>query len=425
MRAQRPAGPEALRRRTLDANSRALDFDVRLVTFQFGGGVQPRVALPNEWLRGSSLRGALRFWWRATTQVAEADLLAAEDAIFGSAAASKRAGPSSLAVHATTTLASGVEAYVPSGGAASPVAFFPAQANNRAPAAELLAPGATAHVSIRAVLDEVRWREVERAVSAWLLFGGVGARTRRAAGRVELLGGADSLALPQDRAGLSTWLTNVRAGHLAPSKAFTLSRLEAAHLGPPVKTADEAHKSVLETWRAIRQDRPHPQSWDGREGWGRSTWPEADAIRIATGQHAVWARGVQHEPDGANRDRAPRAHLGLPIILKFKDTTQSPSRADRGTITKFDPGPGSYEIRATQASDRYASPVVLSVVKLGARWAPIALIAPSALRGAVQLKGPAVAEGTTLNPGTWREVRDRVVVRLTERQFTPLFDMVQ
>nr|WP_235283788.1 MULTISPECIES: type III-B CRISPR module RAMP protein Cmr1 [Thermus] len=61
----------------------------RLLTPLFGGGVEPRLADPVTVVRGTEVRGQLRFWWRAVRGwQAEGDLkrlFDLEAAIFGSA----------------------------------------------------------------------------------------------------------------------------------------------------------------------------------------------------------------------------------------------------------------------------------------------------------------------------------------------------
>jgi len=95
-------------------------------------------------------------------------------------------------------------------------------------------------------------------------------------------------------------------------------------------------------------------------------------------------------PVASSALKAPRAHLGLPIIVKFKDTAiadarkkgyQNPNQhATRGMPTADDP-PVS-EIKG-KSSDRYASPVVLSMLEVDEGYVGLILVTPSLLDGAV------------------------------------------
>jgi len=73
-----------------------------LITPLFGGGVEPGVADPVTVIRGSEIRGHLRFWWRACrggqfggslTRMKEA-----EDLLWGAASTAKKARPSQVQI---------------------------------------------------------------------------------------------------------------------------------------------------------------------------------------------------------------------------------------------------------------------------------------------------------------------------------------
>ena len=115
-----------------------------------------------------------------------------------------------------------------------------------------------------------------------------------------------------------------------------------------------AHEALLKTWRSFRQQREHPDSWYGRKGWGSSKWPEAKVIReITLSSTTAYNRPVQDsEPEEAGK--APRAHLGLPIVFKF---------INEETTYDLVPKPPN-KAEATGAKvDRYASPVLLAITR--------------------------------------------------------------
>jgi len=75
----------------------------KLITPLFGGGVEPNQADPITVVRGTEIRGQLRFWWRATRGGQFKGNLKAmrqrEEEIWGSAAAKNKPGPSEVIVN--------------------------------------------------------------------------------------------------------------------------------------------------------------------------------------------------------------------------------------------------------------------------------------------------------------------------------------
>ena len=61
---QIPECPEVPSNRSTELVSR--DYAIRLVTPLFGGGIEPGEPDPSLPIRGASIRGQLRFWWRTT-----------------------------------------------------------------------------------------------------------------------------------------------------------------------------------------------------------------------------------------------------------------------------------------------------------------------------------------------------------------------
>jgi CRISPR-associated protein Cmr1 len=70
----------------------------KLITPLFGGGVEPHQADPVTIVRGTEVRGHLRFWWRATRggqfNGSLKEMRRREEEIWGSAAAKDKPGPS-------------------------------------------------------------------------------------------------------------------------------------------------------------------------------------------------------------------------------------------------------------------------------------------------------------------------------------------
>lgn len=446
--------------------TRALTVQVELVTHQLGGGARAREADPDQWLRPSSVRGALRFWWRAlygSRYRTLPELYLAESAIFGGITSGEVAGtPGKVAVvihidrpaqaeswrqiqdtdaeamkRARTARGPGPVA------SALSVAYFPANEIKEGPregqaAASLLVPGCKATLSVGECptgsnsprLTEEQWRQVGDALRAFIVFGGSGSRSRRAAGALIPASAEDArkLQLPVNTEALAAWLRPfLQPGTEHP--CFLLSRFEGLYA-----TADcyhsgrQAQEALLAMWRDFRQQRRHPESWFGSKDWGRTKWPEADALRILAGQHAAWDSGgqmIDHKPEQSNKGRAPRAHLGLPIVVKFKDDEQARAREERQREFRrgrwLDTDPPSSQIVLQKPGkdgkpavvDRYASPVLLAVTSVFNQASDnkrellgLVLITRSVLNHEHEHKHKVVVKESTerLDPGLWDEV---------------------
>ena len=381
----------------LEKPDRKLSIRVELVTPQFGGGAEARKADANQWLRPASVRGALRFWWRALfggTYRSIQEMYCAESEIFGGAAIGKeqsKAGKVSVIVRVSGEAAldswaeyqrrdgkrMGIEqrTHPKVTSSALSIAYFPANENKKEqlPAAKLVSPLAWAELIIydqsifgphQQRLSLKHWQQVEEAMRAYVLFGGSGSRTRRGAGAISLSSPEDAqhLGIPDTTDAIKEWLRQyLRAGQ--EHDCFLLSRCQEVYITPEhYDTGQQAQEALLKMWREFRQQRPHPSSWFGPNEWGRTKWPEADAIRYIADTHASWENGghrIHHKPEDKNKGRAPRAHLGLPIVIKFKDDQSAQNKhpdhqkhgrcktADPVTLPQFSghPKPSSHALR--------------------------------------------------------------------------------
>lgn len=310
-----------------------VDVTLHVVTPMFGGGwdtadAQKPVAgyrdddLP---LRPATIRGHLRFWWRACvahTFATPESLFATEELIWGSTARHSGStidgGPSGLSVSVTILDKGEGARYATSchfqrnagnyrlGNRTdwpSYVLFpfadattFTSESDCRkslGAAPEVARLGARFRLELTpspgAKLDNNRLRaEAERAIWAWIAFGGVGARTRRGCGslwcakdHLDPQGESNRFA-PQTDA--YAWITTKADTHIlaqlpSPLNSFQtlMPKLHAAEVrlkGRPVST-DEAWKAAVNEMSVFRQG-----DGVGRNGArGASFWPEANSIR--------------------------------------------------------------------------------------------------------------------------------------------------
>lgn len=340
-------------------------FEVQLITRLFGGGAQPRKIDERSWLRPSALKSALRFWWRSAYGhgfPTIEDLRAREGDLFGTSArfgprGEVEGGPGIVRLEVRDAARPTTRDFSEPPHSALQGAYFPAAPLGQA-AAKLGEPGATARVRIAIEarrgqeIDEATVAQIQTALRLWLVLGGVGSRTRRGAGAIALRTekAARDLGVPATVEELETFLRRLclQSGSPHPG-VFSLARTVQVLVGSAAATGEQAQIDLLETLREARQDRVHPATWRGPEGWGRTRWPEADAIRLKVNPTHAW----RHAPDVRNAGRYPRAALGLPIVFHYQPPNEPPNqtltaarRTDRTRIT------------------RYSSPIVLRPVRL-------------------------------------------------------------
>ncbi|MGQ0536801.1 MAG: type III-B CRISPR module RAMP protein Cmr1, partial [Methanobacteriota archaeon] len=164
---------------------------VEVVTPILGGGSQTRSIDDVDVIRPATVRGHLRFWWRALHGHQfhrPADLYAAESALWGRAATDE-GGRSAVEIRIDVNQAGGIDdSDIHLQQTPGAYALWPARAETRqitkrpAPRRK---PGTSFTLTLAAPEDSEA--AVRNAVRAWLLFGGYGSRTRRGLGGFTVL----------------------------------------------------------------------------------------------------------------------------------------------------------------------------------------------------------------------------------------------
>jgi len=195
--------------------------------------------------------------------------------------------------------------------------------------------------------EKVEVAQVLAAVWAWIFFGGLGARTRRGFGALELSKAPEIAELPsidharwsrlfqapQER-DIPRWLEELEALASPAGRLWPFQLL----LGKPMREAARAHQEMVGHLKDFRQA-PGFARDPGSPRPGQSRWPEPHLLRTL----APPGRPFDHSPSpdaaAAVRDGevgAPRAAFGLPILVQFKDhgdqranATLSPLNAQR------------------------------------------------------------------------------------------------
>jgi CRISPR-associated protein Cmr1 len=351
---------------------------VDLITRLFGGGVKAREIDPISWLRSSAAKSALRAWWRAghAHMFGSLDALRErEGEIFGSPGrfdddGHPTGGPGALEVSVEKATRPPTEVYRGRPGEPLNVALFPAAGMGQ-PAAVLGMPrGTTVLLKLVSHSPDVEiHKEILTAFRLWITLGGAGARTRRGVGALAVSSEKDvlKLGIPSTLKELESFLfRHCRPQQVAPDLdgVFCLARTRQIYVASSFREAEGAQEKLLSALRKARQERrptsPH-----------QSNWPESDAIRLKTGT-------LGHPPLPGNAERYPRAVLGLPIILHFKDDAH-PRRepADHQILAALPAG------REWQKLERFASPILLRPVRIvqgrETRYVPVAIFTDSTL----------------------------------------------
>ncbi|HMN95885.1 MAG TPA: RAMP superfamily CRISPR-associated protein [Phycisphaerales bacterium] len=412
-----PEPPSTASSADSSARERTLGVIVALVTPLFGGGVDTKGHDAVTLIRGPSVRGQLRFWWRETHPSRNAwsgDLVELESLLWGSEKVPSpvvvmtdqpsQSPPRVLRADdnfgllkndpAEYALFSAREQRGKSGQPGREAKDLVAE--GAAFRVTLRWPSADAWVALRRAANAGRKEklpehrvdldaEVLRALTAWLHYGGLGGRTRRGCGAVQLL------SIDAERTSLE-----LQAVPLGERPA--LPGVEV-FLGAPPSEPESSMRSwsrAVDTLRRFRQTgrgvrgREHDKSIGSlhlRGIPGRSKWPEPDSIRAITGMSLRVPGAPARPPEGADTDTHdhrtpitpaavgsfPRAELGLPIVFHFQD-----GRGARH-LREFDGRPGfssdppdttleaKHPIREQQGTERFgrmASPVITRPILL-------------------------------------------------------------
>ena len=276
-------------------------YTLSVVTPMFGGGTEAGEVDSITPVRGTSVRGHLRFWWRALFggQYASAkELRDREGVIWGTTDSSS---PVQIAVTMESRRAdcdpSKKMSYV----------LFPFQENRDKKFADKGLNPFSFKLTLR--YPKEFHDDVEKALRGWVLFGGLGARTRRGCGALycKELSPRSIEELQKLSASFQAQHVETSSSSLMPARFFVGTKEEA-----PSKAWEKAVK-VYQSFRQGENIGRNPGQNNNRPG--RSRWPEPESIRRYTGRRFRDHKRLDHIPDNA----FPRALFGLPIIFHFKD----------------------------------------------------------------------------------------------------------
>jgi CRISPR-associated protein Cmr1 len=327
----------------------------KLITPLYGGGVTPRDPDPITVVRGTEIRGQLRFWWRATRggqSAGDPAIKVREDAIWGKAYEKGDTG-----IRSDQT----VQIVVDVSREGTPIKPFRMRGRTPVPINDI--PGyvafplqpdqnerRNANPWIPDVQKDVHFlltisypahlsKEIEAALWAWETFGGLGARTRRGFGALHLLEIVDSTShqsLPTSN-NMERWIQDearkhIKAGHFPLGLPHLSSSLQIA-LTVPVENPMRAWNNLIWKLQDFRQQ---------KDKNNRSAWPEADAVRKTAGKET---KNIPPSPYAF-----PRAAFGLPIIFHFTGN----DAPENHTLNEADT-----QSEDLKGRERFASPLIL------------------------------------------------------------------
>jgi CRISPR-associated protein Cmr1 len=369
MRSAPPPPPESVEFQTSALETVTRSY--RFLTYVFGGGVKTREherffdeRTP---VRAASIRGQLRFWWRACNPrncSTVEELYRAEEEVWGSTSK-----PSQVSIEVIKNLPppQRIEVFqsddnrlsIVRGMAEIAYGAFPLQPSRKARRSPGSRPGVLFNYGGETFDLLLRFpaeltNDVHIALWAWEHFGGLGSRTRRGFGAVERV-------TPKQEAFHSAKVTDWDTKRIPDVPSLTGARFawSAADFPTPLD-AWKAGIGRMQTLRqGVRVGRNPPGPGSRRPG--RSCWPEPDEIRKIAAKSAP-----KHRKRLSSVDAFPRAAFGMPIVFHFHPGLREdpPSIGDPDADIQLQPEQG----------DRFGSPVILRPMADGRRYRAAALV---------------------------------------------------
>ncbi len=341
--------PKQNRRAVNGGKRTTISVKLKVVTPIYGGGYRTRELDDVDIIRVPTIRGHLRFWWRAlyghtfvdaVGNPSAAELYKAEAALWGRAG-DDNGGRSSVEVRVSRATIGTVDPADIVPATRGSYALFPAKSQNADAATNTPAVPVgkrrTGNIEFELLLTCLKSDEpkIRKTIRAWILFGGYGGRTRRGLGSLTALTDADrwlpSLdALPAEVAALTPLLRHQYSEELNDALP-ELSRLASKALFPSLNgsallvkfemdqengeigtTADEAWIDAVGWLNKFRQKPSFGARLGSDNAPSISNWPEPDKIRHIRHRYGHPARAAH-----GNSPAWPRAGFGLPIVGEF------------------------------------------------------------------------------------------------------------
>lgn len=355
-------------------------YSCTLVTPMYGGGVNAGEVDKDMPIRASSIRGQLRFWWRIACGPFNTvkEMFDKETAIWGGIS-EKEAKASQVEIRVRNVKFNGEVAtfeYVrkhndnrkyksfPTVNREYPQAYvlFSAQGKLNKDKTEIeesprkiAKTGLSFELQIHFkrygdnILGSEQINEVNEAIRWWASFGGIGSRTRRGLGAIDVKS-EDITPVSDDE---------------VQKKNGVLTLVSKGVNSDPIACWKYGCDKLRDFRQGIDVARNSPAK-GSRSPAGQSRWPEADSIRNLSGDSYE-----DHKPKKTNLNLFPRAAFGLPIIFHFQKP-QKLEKKDRN------PEPKDHTVGIKgKNNERMASPLILRpYLNKSGQWQAAALLLP-------------------------------------------------
>jgi CRISPR-associated protein Cmr1 len=383
------------RRRSSGPALNTVSLSLRTIAPVLGGGAVTRRVEREGPVRVPGIRGQLRFWWRALhvhEHETPAELARREAELWGGMGRDREQPKRSLVDVWVQDAQGRPDEREVRPGMPGFYALWPARGQRKGERviedeAERWAPDLRFRLCVRAPRGQVM-EDVQRTLRAWLLFGGIGSRTRRGLGSLTVVDGdrREWLPVQPTQAELARLLgRNISfAGDRPWEQAHDTPALDGAllHWGKAQSSGELVWQQALGWLSEFRQGAPKPGSQSDRryarepapkedpQRPGRSHWPEPDKVRLLSGKDSPWTHEIVHTSETM---AWPRASFGLPIVGQFQ---QQPRKRDPGPRYVE---PDNFEIRwriqgEPGTRDRLASPLIVKAMPLAdGQCVPVAL----------------------------------------------------
>lgn len=315
-------------------NVTELNLKIEFISPLFGGSSEKG---KND-IREASIRGQLRFWWRATIGAgynSVKEMREKEGEIFGNTDKA-----SNVIIKIIKRIKRSEKNFV----------SFPTKQNGKFDMkySYILFPfrdqkidglmDITFDLQVK-ILKEEFVDDVKKTLKAWINFGGLGSRTRKGLGSLYCKDYAFDNA-------------NELASFIHENNDVSFPSVNRIFYGKEINLDwNNWNKVVDDTLKKFRQGEKIGRNTGEPPRAGRSRWPEPEIVRQITGK-----RDRKHQP--MNFEQCfPRAEFGLPIIIDFN---RNGERAGEPTKTEIQPKDNN----PREPFTRYASPLIIKNMKL-------------------------------------------------------------
>lgn len=337
----------------------------QLITPLFGGGVTPGEADPVTVIRGTEVRGHLRFWWRACRAAKFSrmeDLKKEENNIWGSTETPSVVNITVEIISSNTIKREPAFEVIkevvrgkdkirikPSPKIASYAAFplLPEKHEQRHVGWKSEEIAYDVKFALNLTYPSQVANDIEAALWAWETFGGIGARTRRGFGALQCTEIGGRVVNPPGKQDYKKYIREQLSKHviLGKSKLRGVPGLDQNMRLELIQTPLDAigvWKLIINKLQEFRQENARYEN-----KYGLSMWPEANEIRRYFGKPAKLPDYVD---ESTLVRKFPRAKFGLPIVFHM------PHDGDKTVMLH-----GS-EMEPGKWYDRLASPLILRPV---------------------------------------------------------------